>query len=127
MSVNVANIRVSNQTFVGEVPTSSAFKHFKTDIYAVRALIALLHTYYYKYNCNSISLLISRYAPSSENDTDSYINYVNSKFVYDVPLRFNKDTIFHVCNSICLMETHYILFYATFLKAWNLYFNIKKL
>lgn len=41
-----------------------------------RALIKLLMTYYRKYKCDTITKIISRWAPSNENDTNSYIKFV---------------------------------------------------
>jgi len=57
--------------------TDSRFYQFKTAEYGIRALTKTLRTYYYKYGLNTVEKIISRYAPSVENNTDSYINSVS--------------------------------------------------
>ena len=68
---NPGNIRISSQRFVGEVFSSkeSSFKQFRSMEYGLRALMKLLLTYYNFYHLDTVHAIISRYAPSSENDT----------------------------------------------------------
>ena len=75
---NPANIRINSESFVGEVkPSKDAdFKTFKSILYGVRALMRILLTYYDKYKCDTVAKVITRYAPSIENDTKSYISFV---------------------------------------------------
>ena len=82
---NFGNIRKTydtkgNQTFwKGEIKgTDTAFKTFATPSDGYRALFALLIEYNRK-GFNTIRKIISRYAPSNENDTMSYINHVSKK------------------------------------------------
>jgi hypothetical protein len=82
---NPGNIRKTydangNQTFwTGEIiGIDPSFKTFKSMAYGYRALFALLKEYNRK-GYNTITKVINRYAPSNENDTNSYINTVSLK------------------------------------------------
>ncbi|WP_140921178.1 structural protein [Limnobaculum xujianqingii] len=52
------------------------FCRFESPDYGIRALMSLLGTYQRKYALNSVSGLINRWAPTSENNTGAYINQV---------------------------------------------------
>jgi hypothetical protein len=45
-------------------------------VWGLRALAVVLRTYQKKYRLNTIAQIISRWAPSSENDTKAYITSV---------------------------------------------------
>jgi hypothetical protein len=87
---NPGNIRISSAvTFTGEIQPSkdNAFKQFSTIAYGYRAMFVLLYTYYSKYGLNTISKMINRWAPPTENVTSSYIANVSNY------TGINKDTI----------------------------------
>ncbi len=44
--------------------------------YGYRAMFVLIHYYYYKLGLKTVRQIISRYAPPSENHTESYIRHV---------------------------------------------------
>lgn len=128
---NPANIRYNlSNSWKGLVGSEKGFCKFENDLYGIRALIYLLRTYYLYRDCDTIRSIISRYAPSSENDTDSYISFV-SDFVgvesdEELPLSFDKDAntstrylLFHICEAICLRESNYHLFFTLFNKAFD--------
>ena len=74
---NPGNIRHSSDKWLGEVQGSDkAFKTFSTPVYGIRALAKLLLNYERKYSLNTISGLISRWAPTNENDTTAYVRGV---------------------------------------------------
>lgn len=71
---NPGNIRRSSDVFQGETAsTDKAFKQFKTMAWGYRAMFCILRTYYLHYALHTIRQLIGRWAPSSENDTESYV------------------------------------------------------
>lgn len=76
---NPGNIRISAVSYKGEVSPSKdpAFKEFKTLAMGFRAMFVLIHTYNKRYRLDTISKVISRYAPPSENNTASYIDTVS--------------------------------------------------
>jgi len=64
------------------VPTSDPQKRlcqFDTMENGIRAGVKNIITAYKKHGCNTISKLISRYAPLSENDTGNYIDFICKK------------------------------------------------
>ena len=77
---NPGNIRKSGNPFLGEkLPsTDTAFRQFISMAYGYRAMFVLLNNYI-KAGNNTIEKIISKYAPSSENNTGSYINTVVTK------------------------------------------------
>lgn len=74
---NPGNIRIGGQKFIGEKDksTDSAFRQFVTMPFGYRAMFVLLRNYIKSGN-NTIEKIISRYAPSNENNTTAYINAV---------------------------------------------------
>lgn len=71
---NPGNLRHSATEWLGQssMQPDPDFVTFDTPAYGIRALMRILSTYYYKYNLNTVHLIISRYAPPNENDTDAY-------------------------------------------------------
>ena len=75
---NPGNIEKNGETWQGEIKPSgdSRFKQFKSMIYGIRAVFVLLRTYKNKYGRDTISLIINKWAPKSENNTERYIQNV---------------------------------------------------
>lgn len=74
---NPMNVVKSNITWDGEIEGDDPrFESFKTASYGIRAGAKLLVNYERLYGINTVSGLISRYAPSHENPTDAYIMHV---------------------------------------------------
>lgn len=74
---NPGNIRLSSEKWQGEIQgDDKAFKTFSDPVYGIRALAKLLLNYERKYGLNTISGLISRWAPPNENDTTAYVKAV---------------------------------------------------
>lgn len=76
---NPGNIRISTVKYLGEITPSSdkSFKQFETMAYGYRAIFVLLYTYQKRYRLNTIRQMISRYAPTEDNNnTDAYIKAV---------------------------------------------------
>lgn len=77
---NPLNIRIGN-TWLGELdnPTETEFEQFVSMRYGLRAAFIILRRYMRRYHLNNVQLIISRWAPRSENDTQAYVNYVCRK------------------------------------------------
>jgi hypothetical protein len=105
---NCGNIRLSSQTFQGEIKsTDKAFKQFKSLAWGYRALIKILQTYESKYGCNTIRKIISRWAPANENDTRAYIRHVSvdSGFTPDAVIDLRKkDVAIKIARAISKQE-----------------------
>ena len=77
---NPLNIRRSKDQWKGmaEVQTDRAFVQFKSLEYGWRAAFYLLtRTYYHKYRLYTIRGIIRKWAPPSENQTETYIANVS--------------------------------------------------
>lgn len=75
---NPLNIRHSSSRWRGlaEKQTDSQFCQFKAMRWGLRAAFVILRTYINRYRCDTISKIINRFAPASENNTAAYISSV---------------------------------------------------
>lgn len=76
---NPGNIRMSGSAWVGKVGNDGEFEIFDKMENGVRALTILVSNYYYRHGIKTIRGIINRYAPPTENATDSYVNHVAEK------------------------------------------------
>ncbi len=76
---NPGNIRWGDD-WKGLVPksqrTDKDFCQFITPEYGIRAMIVILRNYQRKHGLNTISGIINRWAPTNENNTQTYIDSV---------------------------------------------------
>ena len=74
---NPLNIRIGN-VWLGEVqnPTDPEFEQFVHIKYGLRAGFVLLRRYINHYHRNTVPMILAAWAPSSENNTIKYIDYV---------------------------------------------------
>lgn len=78
---NPLNIRYNPQNnWIGQIGEHKGFCVFDSNHYGIRAAHKLLGTYWNKYGCRTIREFICRWAPPTENPTDSYIKYVTDRF-----------------------------------------------
>ena len=74
---NPGNIRKGEQWIgLSDIQLDPDFATFKTPEYGIRAMAKILMNYQIKYKLKSISEIIDRWAPPSENDTNSYVSDV---------------------------------------------------
>ena len=75
---NPGNIRRSNDRWMGLCArqTDPQFFQFTAPMWGYRALIKTLQTYRKKYKLQTLAELISRWAPTNENNTSAYIRSV---------------------------------------------------
>ena len=91
---NPLNIRIGN-VWLGEVrePNDPDFEQFISMFYGVRAGFVLMRRYIKHYKRTTIPAIISAWAPSSENNTQRYIDNVSqlSGIPIDAQLDFNDE------------------------------------
>ena len=91
---NPGNIRISGTRYKGEVVPSqdTAFKQFESMAYGYRAMFVLIHYYVRSLGLKTVRQIISRYAPPSENHTESYIRHVADAILRgpDSPIDLNS-------------------------------------
>lgn len=78
---NPFNIKKSsNNKWIGKKKKSSdpVFEQFECIDYGIRAGIVLLRRYIKRYHLHSVSDILKRFAPESENDLNAYIRFVKS-------------------------------------------------
>lgn len=107
---NPGNIRHSNITKwkgqSAEQPDKS-FVHFDTMEYGYRAMAKTLLTYYRKHKLNTIRDIISRWAPSNENNTEAYIRSVSNSMSLGPEKPFKVDEqpmLVSLCAAISKVE-----------------------
>lgn len=77
---NIFNIRKSSRyQWLGSDGQNKGFVTFMDPQYSIRACCYLLLRSYRIAGCHTIRKIISRFAPSSENDTENYIKFVSKK------------------------------------------------
>ena len=80
---NPLNIRYNKANcWLGQIEPRKGFCQFKELFYGYRAAV-LLVLRYFKFNVNTIRLVVSRWAPSIENNTDAYIRFVSKEMDKD--------------------------------------------
>lgn len=105
---NPLNIRIGN-SWRGEVShsTDKSFEQFKTMEYGIRAGFVILKKYINHYGRNTIRKIISAWAPSNENNTESYIKTVSrsSGIAPEQTIRFeDKDTMVGIVSAMIYVE-----------------------
>lgn len=75
---NPGNIRRSSEAWQGLSPEQNddAFFSFVSPEYGIRAMARILANYSANYGLDTVRGLISRWAPSTENDTNAYVTNV---------------------------------------------------
>lgn len=101
---NPANIRRGSLWYgLSDVQRDKEFCQFSTMAYGIRAFFALMRTYHYKYDCNTIGQILHRFAPLCENDTYAYIafvtKYLNDNQTWLISYIQRIDDTFHLDNS----------------------------
>lgn len=73
---NPGNIRLSNETWVGQVPaeaqTDPSFVQFLDPVYGIRAMARILSSYANR-GVVTLRAIVSTWAPPTENDTAAYL------------------------------------------------------
>lgn len=95
---NPLNIRIGN-TWLGERdnPTDPCFEEFVSMEYGLRAAFCILRRYIRRYHKDTIPAIVRTWAPSSENNTQRYIDVVckRSGIKPDQHIRYEDSTIMY--------------------------------
>lgn len=98
---NLFNIRYTKRNnWIGQIGQKHGFCCFDTLDHGIRAAFKLLLGYIDR-GYDTIEKIISRFAPSSENDTSAYINFCCSWHYLDVLHPDTKIVTYH--DLLCLM------------------------
>lgn len=105
---NPLNIRIGN-TWLGERdhPTDQEFEEFVTMEYGLRAAFLILRRYIRRYKKNTVTSIVSTWAPSSENNTIKYIDTVCAKtgLLPDQPIDYEDNcTMCKLVDAMAFVE-----------------------
>lgn len=122
---NPLNIRISSSPWSGKVIPSSdkEFETFCTMEHGIRAAIKTIRTYVTKHGCNTMSDIIRRWAPPTENKTDEYIKAVFNEsgiYPYDEIYINDRYQMEKLIKAMAIIESRYHMTASTFDKAWDL-------
>lgn len=123
---NPGNIRQSSTTYKGEISPSKdkEFKQFETVSYGYRAMFVALHYYHSNLGLKSIRKMISRWAPPSENDTESYIRTVSRLSNHDpdktIDLQ-NRNLMLGIVAAMSKVENGQDAVISDVIEGWKLY------
>ena len=103
---NPLNIRHCASRWLGmaDEQTDKDFVQFKALRWGIRAAFVIIRTYIKQYRCDTITRIVSRWAPASENNTKAYIDRV-VKFTglqADKKLKFEDKTF--ICSIVQAMH-----------------------
>lgn len=123
---NPLNIRIGN-TWLGERHPSECddpyFEQFISMEYGLRAGFCILRRYIRHYHRNTISLIISSWAPSNENDTSRYIDFVSkkAKCAADAVILFeDKATLCAIVQAMAQFECGEVINPAVIEKSYDM-------
>lgn len=127
---NPLNIRISSNTWQGKVPvydnTDGVFEQFRSMAYGFRAAMRNIRTYIINYGARTVQAIISKWAPPSENSTNSYITHVCQLAGFapsTVIDPANKDQMCRLVKAMAFIENgYYITNIDNYInEAWSLY------
>ena len=104
---NPGNIRLGKTPFKGEIAGGDkAFRKFENIIYGYRAMMIILHRYYYTYHLRTVAQIIRRWAPENENNTQAYIKKVAdmSMLGSNVEFAWCENNVIALVLAMCYVE-----------------------
>jgi hypothetical protein len=92
---NPGNLRPSSGAWQGQIGTNQNFVVFEDISWGIRAFATNFYSSVKKHNTDTIRKYIKRYAPESENDTNTYIKYVSDSvgISADEPIPTDMETL----------------------------------
>lgn len=101
---NPLNIRIGN-TWLGEVPnpTDSDFEQFVHVKYGLRAGFCILRRYIRRYKRNTVRKIVTAWAPSTENNTERYIQLVSKFGCLDADAEIHYEDSLTMCSLVQAM------------------------
>ena len=108
-------IKNTSNAWLGKVPSDlsndSKFEQFLDIKYGIRAGLILLRRYITQYRLDSVSEIIRRFAPESENNIKAYITFVESCMRSNgfIPygIKFGTPQFCSLCSSILIFESDF--------------------
>lgn len=117
---NPFNIKLSDNSWLGKISnpknTDRVFEQFYSLDYGLRAGMQLLRGYIAR-GFDTPKKILSRFAPKSENNTDSYLAFVlDSPLHSDDCLSVDSLSFYWLCQRICKYESDYDFSYDDYIR-----------
>lgn len=106
------NIRFVKSThWVGQTGENKGFCVFSSDMYGLRAGMMIIQRYIKVYKLNTIDLILSRFAPASENNLSAYKSFCYAVFKeYQLDpnrtIKLNSYAFYVLIRSLCIFESN---------------------
>lgn len=129
----------SSEPWLGKVPyeqnqdydcstgrVTRTFEQFTLYKYGIRAMVKLLINYMEVKRLTTISQIINRYSPSSENNPSEYISFVAARTGYapNFPLSPSRETLRSLVQAMAYHENGQEAITASeFYAVWNEFFS----
>lgn len=128
---NPANIRYNSaNNWLGQIEPKNGFCQFKDLEYGLRALMILIRNYIVKYRKRSVSQIINRFAPVSENNTSAYIRFCTTFLSvrnYSSSVISPVDGSFYVLiQAICWFESNTAVMFEDLQRIDKIYHITKR-
>lgn len=106
---NPLNLRISSSNWMGKIydNTDGSFEQFTSMEYGYRAAFITIRNYINKYGLSTVSGIISRWAPNTENNTNGYIQRVcqlSGLYANSVVDPDDKDTMRKLVYAMSIVE-----------------------
>lgn len=116
---NPFNIRKTDSKWVGLIGSRRGFCEFDTLENGVRVAIYLIVKTYARRNIETIEDIISTFAPSIENDTESYINYVCTRCNCKRTDTWRQCGLFNLLSAMAMIESRFVLPFNLYKRAYE--------
>ena len=121
---NPLNIRVGNN-WKGEVsqPTDHTFEQFTEMKWGVRAAFIILRNYIQRHQLNTVRKIITRWAPSNENNTAKYIETVCQRAHIGPDEVINYENMINMVmlfEAMCIVENGRTIDMTDVIEGWKL-------
>ena len=107
------NIRSTSKLWLGQIGSYKGFAKFEDYDMGIRAGMKLIANYIRLYDRDSVTKIIMPYAPPSENNTQSYIDYVEKACdhygVSTQNISVGSDSFFVVLRAMAIFESGYVI------------------
>lgn len=121
---NPLNIKKTSIKWQGKIEGSDPiFESFKDCYYGYRAAFICLYKHY-RNGSNTVSLLINKWAPSSENQTCNYVEFVSSRvsLAPDQPFCWSYSKVYLIMCYMCEFENGKLIEGKALMKALSEFF-----
>lgn len=121
---NPLNIRIGN-TWLGERehPTDDEFEEFVSLTYGLRAAFIILRRYIRRYHLNTVRLIVERWAPRNENETEKYIQFVckDTGLMPNTAIQYeDKNTMCKLVEAMAFVECGQRIEVSEIVKGYSL-------